>query len=67
MQEQEIPNIIDHSTFYLDYRPYIRQICQNEKTRADELNSNRRLRHNLSFRGCSLQWPDFEILSAGID
>ncbi|CAF0829516.1 unnamed protein product [Adineta steineri] len=67
MQEQEIPNIIDHSTFYLDYRPYIRQICQNEKIRADELNSNRRLRHNLSFRGCSLQWPDFEILSAGID
>ncbi|CAF4015450.1 unnamed protein product, partial [Rotaria sp. Silwood2] len=67
MQEQEIENIIDRSSFYLDYRPYIRQICQNEKVRFNDLNSNRRLRHNLSFRGCSLQWSDFEILSAGID
>ncbi|CAF4038174.1 unnamed protein product [Rotaria sp. Silwood2] len=67
MQEQEIDNIIDRSSFYLDYRPYIRQICQNEKVRFNDLNSNRRLRHNLSFRGCSLQWSDFEILSAGID
>ncbi|CAF0847203.1 unnamed protein product [Rotaria sordida] len=67
MQEQEINNIIDHSSFYLDYRPYIRQICQNEQIRINELNSNRRLRHNLSFRGCSLQWSDFEILSTGID
>ena len=42
MQEQEIGNIIDHSDFYLDYRPYIRQICQSEQNRADECNSNRR-------------------------
>ncbi|CAF3692369.1 unnamed protein product [Rotaria sp. Silwood1] len=67
MQEQEIDNIIDHPSFYLDYRPYIRQICQNEQIRINDFNSNRRLRHNLSFRGCSLQWSDFEILSAGIN
>ena len=86
MQEQEIENIIDQSSFYLDYRPYVRQICQNEQIRAQESNLNRRyassdgrnpprnhsvsyssLRHNLSFRGCSLQWSDFEILSAGLD
>jgi hypothetical protein len=42
MQEQEIDNITDHPSFYLDYRPYIRQICQNEQIRAKELNSNRR-------------------------
>jgi hypothetical protein len=42
MQEQEINNITDHPSFYLDYRPYIRQICQNEQIRAQELNSNRR-------------------------
>ena len=82
MQEQEIDNIIDQPSFYLDYRPYIRQICQNEQIRANQSNSNRRyilfkkyfihfyfpsLRHNLGFRGCTLQWSDFEILSAGID
>lgn len=82
MQEQEIENITDHPSFYLDYRPYIRQICQSEQIRANQLNTNRRysvlysifvylfffsLRHSLNFRGCSLQWPDFEILSAGID
>ncbi|UJR31109.1 hypothetical protein I4U23_018617 [Adineta vaga] len=67
MQEQEIRNIIDYSEFYVDYRPYIRQICQSEQNRADECNSNRRLRHSLSFRGCTLQWSDFEILSAGIN
>jgi hypothetical protein len=42
MQEQEIDNIADHPSFYLDYRPYIRQICQCEQIRADESNSNRR-------------------------
>jgi hypothetical protein len=42
MQEQEIENINDQSSFYLDYRPYIRQICQNEQIRAQESNSNRR-------------------------
>ncbi|CAF0829067.1 unnamed protein product [Adineta ricciae] len=67
MQEQEIGNIIDHSDFYLDYRPFIRQICQSEHNRVDECNSNRRLRHSLSYRGCSLQWSDFEILSTGIN
>ncbi|CAM4778548.1 unnamed protein product [Rotaria magnacalcarata] len=67
MQEQEFDNIIDQPSFYLDYRPYIRQICQNEQNNKSGLNSNRRIRHSLSFRGCSLRWPDFEILSAGID
>jgi hypothetical protein len=42
MQEQEIDNITDHPSFYLDYRPYIRQICQNEQIRAKESNTNRR-------------------------
>jgi hypothetical protein len=42
MQEQEIDNIANRSAFYLDYRPYIRQVCQNEQTRAAESNSNRR-------------------------
>ena len=42
MQEQEIDNIADHPSFYLDYRPYIRQICQSEQIRANESNSNRR-------------------------
>lgn len=65
MQEQEIGNIIDRPSFYVDYRPYIRQICQNEQKRAQENNSNRRLRHSLAYRGCSLQWSDFDILSDG--
>ncbi len=42
MQEQDIDNITDHPSFYLDYRPYIRQICQSETMRAKESNSNRR-------------------------
>ncbi len=42
MQEQEIDNIADHPSFYQDYRPYIRQICQYEQIRANESNSNRR-------------------------
>lgn len=42
MQEQEIDNILDQSAFYLDYRPYIRQICQSEQNRASESNSRRR-------------------------
>jgi hypothetical protein len=42
MQEQEIDNITNRSQFYLDYRPYIRQICQNEQIRASESTSNRR-------------------------
>ncbi|CAF4575736.1 unnamed protein product, partial [Rotaria socialis] len=67
MQEEEFDNIIDQPSFYLDYRPYIRQICQNEQNNKSDLSSKRRIRHSLSFRGCSLQWPDFEILSAGID
>ncbi|CAF1375268.1 unnamed protein product [Rotaria sordida] len=67
MQEQEVDNITNRSAFYLDYRPYIRQICQNEQIRATESNSRRRLRHCLSFRGCSLQWSDFAILSDGLD
>ncbi|CAF1459355.1 unnamed protein product, partial [Adineta steineri] len=67
MQEQEIDSITNRSAFYLDYRPYIRQMCQNEQTRAAESYSNRRLRHCLGFRGCSLQWSDFAILSNGLD
>ena len=42
MQEQEIDNINHRSTFYVDYRPYIRQICQNELIRVNETNSRRR-------------------------
>ena len=42
MQEEEIDNIIDQSSFYLDYRPYIRQICQNEQLRAQDSTSHRR-------------------------
>jgi len=42
MQEQEIGNIVDRPSFYVDYRPYIRQICQSEQNRAKENNSNRR-------------------------
>jgi len=42
MQEQEIDNITNRSAFYLDYRPYIRQICQNEQIRAAESTSYRR-------------------------
>ncbi|CAF4465722.1 unnamed protein product, partial [Rotaria magnacalcarata] len=42
MQEQEFDNIIDQPSFYLDYRPYIRQICQNEQNNKSGLNSNRR-------------------------
>lgn len=42
MQEQEFDNIVDHPSFYLDYRPYIRQICQHEQSRMNDLNSNRR-------------------------
>ncbi|CAF2665735.1 unnamed protein product [Rotaria sp. Silwood2] len=67
MQEQEVDNITNRSAFYLDYRPYIRQICQNEQIRATESNSRRRLRHCLGFRGCSLQWSDFAVLSGGLD
>lgn len=36
MQEQERDNITDRSALYLDYRPYIRQICQSEQIRASE-------------------------------
>ncbi|CAF1083083.1 unnamed protein product [Adineta ricciae] len=67
MQEQNTENLINRSAFYLDYRPYIRQMCQNEQTRAAESTSTRRLRHCLSFRGCSLQWSDFATLSSGLD
>jgi hypothetical protein len=42
MQEQEIDTITNHSALYLDYRPYIRQICQSEQIRASESYSNRR-------------------------
>ena len=42
MQEQEIDSISNRSAFYLDYRPYVRQICQNEQTRASESTSTRR-------------------------
>ncbi|CAF3402597.1 unnamed protein product [Rotaria socialis] len=67
MQEQELDNITDRSALYLDYRPYIRQICQSEQIRASESYSRGRLRHGLGFRGCSLQWSDFAILSGGLD
>ncbi|UJR15561.1 hypothetical protein I4U23_002500 [Adineta vaga] len=67
MQEQDIESLINQSAFYLDYRPYIRQMCQNEQSRAAESTSTRRLRHCLGFRGCSLQWSDFAILSNGLD
>lgn len=42
MQEQDIDIIANRSAFYLDYRPYIRQICQNEQNRASESLSTRR-------------------------
>lgn len=42
MQEQEIDQVGNRSSLYLDYRPYVRQICQNEQNRAMESNSNRR-------------------------
>jgi hypothetical protein len=42
MQEQEIDTVANRSAVYLDYRPYIRQICQNEQTRAAESTSSRR-------------------------
>ena len=42
MQEQEIDQVGNRSSLYLDYRPLVRQICQNEQTRAMESNSNRR-------------------------
>lgn len=42
MQEQEIDSITNRSAFYLDYRPYIRQMCQNEQIRASETTSSRR-------------------------
>lgn len=42
MQQQDSDNITDRSAFYLDYRPYIRQICQSEQIRATESNSRRR-------------------------
>ena len=42
MQEQELGNINDHPSFYLDYRPYTRQICQNEQQRMQESQPNRR-------------------------
>lgn len=42
MQEQHINYIKDDSSFYLDYRPFIRQICQNEQKRAEESNPLKR-------------------------
>lgn len=67
MQEEHLSYIKDQSSFYLDYRPFIRQICQNEQQRAEESNPPKRLRHALAFRGCSLQWSDFDILSTGLN
>lgn len=42
LQDQDIDTITNHSSFYLDYRPYIRQICQNEQIRASDSSSTRR-------------------------
>ena len=42
MQEQEMENITDRPSFYLDYRPYARQICQSEQNRITESNVHRR-------------------------
>ena len=42
MQEQEIDKISQRSACYLDYRPYVRQICQSEQIRAAESTSSRR-------------------------
>ena len=42
MQDQEIDTMTNRSAFSLDYRPYIRQICQSEQIRASESTSTRR-------------------------
>lgn len=42
MQEEHISYIKDHPSFYLDYRPSIRQICLDERKRAEESNPTRR-------------------------
>ena len=42
MHEQEIDQVGNRSSLYLDYRPLVRQICQSEQIRAMESNSNRR-------------------------
>ena len=42
MQEQHISYIKDQPSFYLDYRPFVRQICQNEHKRAEDSNPVKR-------------------------
>jgi hypothetical protein len=42
IQEQDINTIGNRSALYLDYRPYVRQICQSEQNRASESYSSRR-------------------------
>ena len=42
MQEEHLSYIKDQSSFYLDYRPFIRQICQNEQKRVEESNPLKR-------------------------
>ena len=40
MQEQEMENIVERPSFYLDYRPFVRQMCQNEQRRVAEAASH---------------------------
>lgn len=49
MQEQDIGNINDQPSFYLDYRPYTRQICQNEQHPMESQPNRRYLTRFVSF------------------